>query len=142
MIIPCRQCWMWNTTLKATKIPLLPTGILRRREYGDKVLQWLTTVEKELKRKPVIYTNHYIGKTYLNRSEFKNYPLYIAYPVTVLHLDQYKPEIPPAWDNYAFWQYTTKNDEIPGVITDNVDLDLFNGSLDDLKDFVKETNLK
>lgn len=108
--------------------------------YSENVLRWLIAVEKALKRKPVIYTNEHIGNKYLRASALKNYPLYIAYPDPKLKGNA--PHLPHTWDTYAFWQYSSKKDPIHGVETQNVDLDIFNGTLEDLKDFIKQTILK
>lgn len=60
-----------------------------------------------------------------NPSFFAPYPLWIAnYGVKC-------PKVPPPWDNWTFWQ--TGEGHLDGVNNDKADLNLFNGTLDQLK---------
>ena len=86
------------------------------------VQQWLDTVEQQLGRTPIIYT----GVSFWNdnmTSGFGNYPLWVAeYGVST-------PKKVDGWSTWAFWQYS-QSGSVAGM--NPVDLDYFNGSLDDL----------
>lgn len=94
------------------------------------LLSFLNTIEKSTGRVPIIYTNHYIGNKYLTSSSFAKYPLWIAD-----YSDADEPTIPSIWENegWAIWQRTDSY-SIGGVSND---LDLFNGSLQEFKAFLK-----
>ncbi len=106
---------------------------------------WLDEVEQAFGRKPVIYSGASFLET--NFSDIgggppawaKDYPLWLAwYP------NQYTPGMSPlmprGWFVWTIWQYS-KTGTVNGV-NSSVDLDLFNGSLDDLYKFagVQATN--
>ncbi len=85
-------------------------------------------VEKELGRKPMIYTNHQTWQT-----SFCDHPYFLDHP---LWLAQYKsqpkePKLPPGWKQWLFWQYS-ETGKVPGI-SGAVDQSYFNGSAEDLK---------
>jgi len=86
------------------------------------VQQWLDIVEQGLGRTPMIYT----GVSFWNdnmTSGFGRYPLWVAeYGVST-------PKKVNGWSTWAFWQYS-QSGSVAGM--NPVDLDYFNGSLDDL----------
>lgn len=85
---------------------------------------WLETVQQGTGRTPVVYTDNSFWKT-LGTSAFGAYPLWIAeYGVQT-------PVLPPGWSRWAFWQYS-ESGTLAGV-SGQVDLDLFQGSLQDLQ---------
>jgi lysozyme len=99
---------------------------------------WLDEVEQAFGRKPIIYSGVSFLET--NFSELgggppvwvKDYPFWVAwYP------NQYTPGMSPlmpqGWFNWTFWQYYDKG-YLNGINT-KVNLDLFNGALDDLYKF-------
>ncbi len=100
-------------------------------EFSDK---YLAGVEAEFDRLMLIYTNYYFWKD--NMRVNLQYPNY--FKTRDLWLAQYVNGIPTnpylwhsSWpDTWAFWQYTSKG-SVPGI-SGNVDMDLFNGSYDDL----------
>jgi len=62
------------------------------------------------------------------RVNFKSFPVWIA------HYKVNKPEIPLPWDNYVFWQYTAETEGKKfGVESNELDTNVFGGSLDDYK---------
>ncbi len=89
-------------------------------------------VEDYFNRVPIIYTSNGIWKNNaINYEWAKDYPLWLAqYKVSV-------PSVPAPWINWNFWQYTASgNGEQFGINKYEgkvVDLNLFNGSLKDLK---------
>ena len=95
--------------------------------YG--ISKWLTVVEKATGRKPIIYISNIVATTNLeDLATFSDYPLWIA------HYGADKPTIPASWKTWTFWQYAgdVNFKNIKGI-NGTVDLNRFNGSLDDLK---------
>jgi lysozyme len=90
----------------------------------DSIAAWLQAVAQATGRTPILYTN----RTYwdsLGTEQFSGYPLWLAeYGVT-------SPTLPQGWTNWAFWQFS-QSGEISGIAT-SVDLNLFQGSLQDLQ---------
>lgn len=68
--------------------------------------------------------------TAAQRDWFKQFPLWIA------HYKVPSPTIHAPWSDYLIWQYTEKGDgKYFGVESFDLDLDLFNGDLEDYKRF-------
>jgi lysozyme len=95
----------------------------------ESVQKWLDIVERETGRKPIIYTGLSFWNSNMN-DQFGTYPLWIArYGVN-------NPEpLPKGWNSWTFWQYT-ESGSVAGI-AGNVDMNHFNGTLDDLLAFVK-----
>lgn len=98
------------------------TGNLRPSELQKAVLMWLRLVEKEYKVSPIIYTNYKFKLGYLNTKDFDKYPYWIAH--YYVHSLTYKG----AW---KFWQHTDCG-RLDGI-KEKVDLNIYNGSMYDLK---------
>lgn len=83
---------------------------------------WLRKVESHYGVKPIIYASYKFKTRYLNDSVFNTYPYWIAH----YYVDsvQYQGE-------WKFWQHTDVG-TLPGI-DEKVDLNIFNGSLQDLK---------
>ena len=83
---------------------------------------WLRKVESHYGVKPIIYASYKFKTRYLNDSVFNTYPYWIAH----YYVDsvQYQGE-------WKFWQHTDVG-TLPGI-EEKVDLNIFNGSLQDLK---------
>ena len=83
---------------------------------------WLRKVESHYGVKPIIYASYKFKTRYLNDSVFNSYPYWIAH----YYVDsvQYQGE-------WKFWQHTDVG-TLPGI-EEKVDLNIFNGSLQDLK---------
>jgi lysozyme len=93
----------------------------------SRVQQWLDTVEAALGRTPLIYTARGFWSANLAGSPaFGRYPLWVAH-----YTNNPSPNLPPGFLNYTFWQYSEAG-HISGI-TGSVDLDKFNGSIDDLR---------
>jgi lysozyme len=89
---------------------------------------WLDDVEVATGRIPIIYTNASFFNQLGNPDGFDRYPLYVSdYQVNC-------PKVPLPWTNWTFWQHSGsgKTTGIPG----QVDLDFFNGAIDDLGTFI------
>jgi lysozyme len=102
-------------------------------QAANLVIDWLNQMEAATGRKPIVYTNRQFYTDVLgsDASLLKGYSLWFARFTTA---DD--PGIPPDWDTWQFWQFTDQG-KLSGIDSDlNVDLNRFNGSLDDLKAFV------
>jgi LysM repeat protein len=108
----------------------------------DKVLPavkiWLERVEAAFGRKPIIYSGKYFLQDFFSETGggppvwAKDHALWLAqYP------DQYapgmEPFLPRGWFQWTFWQYSEKG-RVNGINA-NVDLNLFNGTLEELYRF-------
>lgn len=92
----------------------------------QRMKDWLTAVEQQTGRKPIIYTakgfwNDILG----NPAGFEQYDLWVASYRTD------RPTLPGVWANYKIWQFT-ESASVPGI-TGNCDKNLFNGKISALK---------
>ena len=115
-----------NVKLKSGDLPpVLDVEIFgkgSKENFKDSVKVWLDLVEKNYKTKPIIYTSYKFKEKYLSDPVFDEYPFWIAhYYVSKV---RYKGE----WD---FWQHTDIG--IIDGIEERVDLNVFNGTLEELK---------
>lgn len=86
------------------------------------VKTWLDRVESHYGVKPILYTSYKFKSRYLNDSVFNTYPYWIAH----YYVDSVKYEGP-----WHFWQHTDVGN-VPGI-KEEVDLNVFNGSLEQLQ---------
>lgn len=89
---------------------------------------WLTYVESQVKRIPIIYTGPYYWKEFGSKNQgWSKYPLWIAnYKVP-------NPYVPAPWSIWTFWQFTDRGPGgVYGAEAKGIDLDYFNGSYEDL----------
>ena len=84
------------------------------------VQEFLDIVTQATGRKPFLYFSPSFASQYLAKLSMDGYPLWVA---------KYG-NIPP--ENYTIWQYSEKG-TVPGMLPGTVDLNRFEGSLDDLK---------
>jgi lysozyme len=105
--------------------------------YADKVLTFLERTWELTGLQPIIYTSPSYWETYLARTALwaDVYPLWIAnYQVGA-------PKIPLPWApmRWTFWQFSDKgNGASYGVSERAVDLNVFNGSEDELAEFAAQ----
>jgi hypothetical protein len=81
--------------------------------------------------KPIIYTGFYYWQEHGSKdAQWADHPLWIA---------QYKidkPTIPAPWKSYIFWQFAeTGPGRVLGAESNAIDLDYFNGTLEQLQKF-------
>lgn len=98
------------------------TGKLTKEQLRHEALQWLNECEKAYGRAPIIYTYRKFKEKYLDGPEFERYPYWIAH-YYLSSLDYSGP--------WKFWQHNDCG-QIPGIKGD-VDLDIYNGSMYDLR---------
>ena len=92
------------------------------RELRAAVKIWLNHVERHYGVKPILYTSYKFKMRYLNDSLLNTYPYWIAH----YYVDSVRYR--GRWD---FWQHTDVG-RVPGIEKE-VDLNVFNGSLDELR---------
>ena len=83
---------------------------------------WLKRVEAHYGVKPIIYASYKFKTRYLNDAFFDSYPYWIAH----YYVDSVRYE-----GEWNFWQHTDVG-TLPGI-EEKVDLNVFNGSLSDMK---------
>jgi lysozyme len=91
-------------------------------DMQERIVDWLTMVEKSYKVKPIIYTNADFYKNFL-AGRFDDYPLWVAH-----YLVKDKPRIDRRW---IFWQHS-ESGHVTGIRT-NVDFNVFNGDSSDFQ---------
>ena len=100
------------------------------KEYlSEWVKTWISTVSTKTGVFPIIYVNSNYATNYLNQDISRN-DLWIAHWTDDPNLN---PNI-GIWTNWAFWQYSDKG-QVSGIEGD-VDLDVFNGDLLSLQNYV------
>ena len=92
------------------------------KDIQTRIADWLQTVEKIYKAKPIIYCNVDYYKTYI-QGVFDDYPLWIAH-----YLVKEKPGIEKHWD---FWQHS-ESGNVTGIRT-TVDFNVYSGDSGDFK---------
>ena len=90
------------------------------------VREWMEVVEEAVGRKPILYTMPKFADSYLGE-DLGGYPLW------VVDLRSGMPRMPKAWDGWVFRQYSHTG-RLKGIKGD-VDLDCFNGDLEELLRF-------
>ncbi len=90
-------------------------------------LQWLQAVENQLGRKPIVYVRRgFIAQELPHADPLGQFPLWIAH-----YTSRPAPILPTVWSNWTFWQHTDGG-KVNGI-GGHVDLDRFNGALEDLQ---------
>ncbi len=79
--------------------------------------------------RPIVYSLS--GVSYALGDAFKDYPLWVA------NFYQTCPRMPTGWDHWWFHQFDDRG-VIPGV-TGNADLDVWNGTRDELDAFIADS---
>lgn len=98
------------------------SGRKKKKELQKDIKRWLDRVESHYGVKPILYTSYKFKTKYLDDSIFNTYPYWIAH----YYVDSVKYQ--GKWD---FWQHTDVG-SVSGIPV-NVDLNVFNGTLEELK---------
>ncbi len=101
-------------------------------EIVTKASEWLEIVEKECGVKAIIYTNMHV---YNNR--IKNSPLLNHHDLWLAKPRGEMPEVP----NCKFWQFTHEG-HVWGVIDNVVDINMFNGTKEQLNEYIQVNGIK
>jgi GH25 family lysozyme M1 (1,4-beta-N-acetylmuramidase) len=152
---PLQQAQTYLSALSSDPAELPPildieANITDPAKYAAAVQAWLQEVERQLQRHPIIYTaawwwNPHMIQSGQNPQWAAGYPLWVAhYPLRhgVPTLDQLEQGqltaiLPDTWTRWTFWQYSGDLALLDGITNDQglrtaVDLNVFNGSVDDL----------
>ena len=102
----------------------------------DKLWNYVVEMERLSGKIPIIYTGAFFWFDWGTQADvWKKYPLWIASYTSQDYMESNVEKLTP-WDKWHFWQYTSKGDGIAfGAESKGLDMNVFNGSLDDLKDF-------
>lgn len=124
---PIRQADFFIHTVKLDSGDLPPVLDIEKRVNDEEVLRrdlkrWLDRIEEHYKVKPILYTSYKFKTSYLNDSVFNSYPYWIAH----YYVDSVEYQ-----GDWKFWQHTDVG-TLSGI-PEKVDLDIFNGSLEELK---------
>lgn len=108
-------------------------GAISRERLSSNVQIWLDIVQNGnvFRRLPIVYTR----AEYWNRKaydRFGQYPLWVA---NYTGVESRRFMVPNGWLQWHFWQYTDKG-RLAGF-HGNLDRNVFNGSLQDLKDWAE-----
>ena len=104
----------------------------------SRVKTWLDIVESAFNRRPILYSRAYFLQDYFSEvgggppTWAREYPLWLAqYPN--VYLEGSQPALPRGWFQWTFWQYS-QTGRVNGINA-KVDLNVFNGSLEQLYRF-------
>lgn len=101
-------------------------------EIVTKASEWLEIVEKECGVKAIIYTNmHVYNNRIKNSPSLNHHDLWLAKPRGEM------PEVP----NCKFWQFTHEG-HVWGVIDNVVDINMFNGTKEQLNEYIQVNGIK
>lgn len=105
------------------------SGGLTPAEIAPAVRSWVDHVAQAIGRQPIIYAGLYSWHDLTGNTDVTTSPLWVA---------QYTaapcPNIPSPWTRWLMWQ-TSSTGAVPGIPGAMVDLNLFNGTRDDLVAF-------
>jgi lysozyme len=101
------------------------TGGQSPSTINNKIHQWIDTVQNATGRKPLIYTGGWFWNPDVQSADFTSYPLVDSY-----YCSNCCPNIASPWTKWAIWQYSSTGSV--GGISGNVDLDRFDGTIDEL----------
>jgi len=96
-----------------------------------RALAFIEIIENELHRRPIVYGFPYFLFSFDHK--LWRWPLWIA------DFTAKPPRVPGGWDEWVFWQ-TTDQGSVPGV-RGKVDLNVFAGTPEGLRQFVRSTHL-
>jgi lysozyme len=100
------------------------TDNMEREEIVKQLKEFLQLIKAEYNIQPIIYTPYQFYNKYL-AAEFKDYPLWIG------HYSKNEPQL-AAGVEWIFWQYGERG-RLRGIRNSYVDLNVFNGTLDELQ---------
>lgn len=93
------------------------------------VQTWISTVTTAIGRPPIVYAGLYSWPSLTGGADVTTSPLWIAQYTTAAC-----PDIPDPWTQWLFWQHSDTG-AVDGVTSSQLDLDVFNGTLEDLQAF-------
>jgi GH25 family lysozyme M1 (1,4-beta-N-acetylmuramidase) len=110
----------------APVIDVEATGGLSAATVAARVTSWVNRVASRTGRTPIVYTGMYFWRDQVGASTAQqSSPLWVAQYTSLC------PTLPPPWTRWTFWQYS-ESGKVAGI-SGAVDMDTFNGSIDDLR---------
>lgn len=124
--------------LQATDLPPVidveVTGGLSATAVRSKIDRWIVHVERELGRRPIIYSGSYFW-----RDRVRGGAAYEKHPFWIAQYTSLCPRLPSPWRRWAFWQNSDEG-RVTGIVGP-VDTNFFNGTRAQLADLIAESNL-
>ena len=111
-------------------IDLETNGGLSQAEVVASVQKWIDHVAAATGRTPIIYAGLYSWPDLTGGADMTAHPLWVAQYTSAAC-----PNIPRPWTRWAFWQ-DSDTGSVKGVPGSNLDVDVFNGTRDDLINFI------
>jgi lysozyme len=94
---------------------------------GPLALKMLEAIEASLRVTPIVYMSPWFATDMLNSTAaLARFPIWIAQ-----YTEAQSPNVPKPWKTWTFWQHS-QGGKVPGI-SGLLDLDRFQGSLEDLK---------
>lgn len=109
--------------------PMFDWEVFNGPSDAAKAIIFLNTIEDKVGKKMIIYGPPYGLRDLSLGKAFRENPLCVA------HYGTTAPLVPPPWSVWSFWQFSERG-SVPGIPAPDEDLDLFNGTLENLKKFV------
>jgi lysozyme len=103
---------------------------------SDSIYIWINYIQENTNKIPIIYTGPYFWELNKISDEFAIYPLWTAHYT----VNNKCPFIPDPWDEWAFWQFTGSGRV--GGVPNIVDINIYNGSYDELINFIYNSNFE
>jgi GH25 family lysozyme M1 (1,4-beta-N-acetylmuramidase) len=103
------------------------SGGLAKPQVAAAVHAWVDHVTAAIGRAPIVYAGLYSWADLTGNTDVTTSPLWIAQYTTAAC-----PNIPSPWTQWQFWQ-NSDTGKVAGVVSSGVDLDVFNGTLDQLE---------
>lgn len=126
------ELFLSHVQLEPGDLPPVLDVEIDSREIITKAKEWLEIVEKQCGVKAIIYTTMHIYETRIKNDHIlSTRDLWLAKPRGEM------PDVP----NCKFWQFTHKG-HVLGITDNVVDIDQFNGTLQDLRDYIQEKGIK
>jgi lysozyme len=136
---PEKQALNFINTVSVDSIDLPPVvDIETMHKHNDPrlvkdLMFFLRKLETHYHKKPMIYTGlHFWNKHF--HDTFAPYKLWLA------EYDVETPSIPEGWTEWCIWQ-THENQPLPGI-QNGVDINIFNGNINDFEAFIENTKVK
>jgi GH25 family lysozyme M1 (1,4-beta-N-acetylmuramidase)/Flp pilus assembly protein TadD len=115
-----------------------------KEEFLAGIKIWLDMVEQAMGKKPIIYAGYFAFQDLFSDQNgsppvwASEYHLWLAqYPTT--YTEGGEPSLPRDWSDWTFWQYSDRG-SVPGINA-AVDMNVFNGSVSDLQQFLASTDV-
>jgi lysozyme len=96
-------------------------------EIVEKAKEWLEVVEEKCGTKAIVYSNMHVYTT-----RIKNDPILSTRDMWIAKTKGEMPDVP----NCKFWQFTHEG-RVWGIIDNVVDINLFNGTREELQDYIQ-----